>query len=284
MAWFDPQNPAFQSGIAPFLAAVLLVSALFKLGGPALGGRLAVCGAAAALLLSYGLVFSLPPLPPRSASHKLGYLLAVSGLLSILIAALPRLDRVWRIVVAAAIVLGLAWIAESKIKQGQVLELLAILAGAVIALAAVQWARAKPVEVGATALVAALGLAGIAFLAPSASLTQMSLATAAALGGYLVWTWPKPRLAFGAAGAMAIVAPMTWLAGQTTLYSKASPVALAILPAVFLAPVLRHRLMSVSDRLPEALRPILTGLFAAVLAAIALLVAYATGSATGGYA
>lgn len=284
LAWLDPQNPAFQSGIAPFLIALLLVGTIFKTTGSVHGSRLAVCGVAAALFVSYCLVFSLPPYPPRSASQKLGYLIALSGLLSILIACMPNLVRTWRVFVALAIVLGVAWIAESKIKQGQVLPPLLILAGASVAIAAVQWARAKPVEVSVTALVGALGLAGLAFLAPSASLTQIALAIAAALGGFLLWTWPKPRLAFAEAGSMAIVAPLIWLAGQMALYSKASPSALAIMPAVALAPFIRQRLFGVSDRGPEALRPIITGLCAAALAAIALLIAYATRSTQGGYA
>jgi len=283
LVWFDPQNPAFQSGIAPFLVSLLIAGAIFKVAGPTLGSRLAVCGAGVALLVSYYLMFSLPPFPPRSASQKLGYLIALSGLLSILIACLPNLARSWRVLVALGIVLGLAWIAESKIKQGQVLALLLILAGASVAFAAVQWARTKPVEVGATVMVAALGLASLAFLAPSASLTQMALAIAAALGGFLLWTWPKPRLAFAEAGSMAIVAPLIWLAGQMALYSKASPGALAMISAVALAPFFRQRLFPMSDRGPEALRPIVTGLCAAALAAIALLIAYATRSTQGGY-
>lgn len=283
LTWFDPQNPAFQSGIAPFLASLLLAGAIFKVAGPTLGSRLAVCGASVALLLSYYLMFSLPPFPPRSASQKLGYLLALSGLLSILIACLPNLVRSWRVLVILGIVLGLAWIAESKIKQGQVLGPLLILVGAAVAFAAILWARTRPTEAGVTALVVAMGLAGIAFMAPSASLTQMATAIAAALGGFLLWTWPKPRLGFAEAGTMAIVAPLIWLAGQIALYSKASPGALAIIPAVALAPFFRQRLFRMSDRGPEALRPIVTGLCAAALAAIALLIAHATRSTQGSY-
>ena len=284
MTWFDPQNPAFQRGIAPFLAALLFVGAIYRIAGPALGSRLAVCGAGTALLVSYCLIFSLPPFPPRSASQKLGYLIALSGTLSILIACLPNLVRSARVLVALVIILGLAWIAESKIRQGQVLTPLLILAGAAVAFTAVQWVRTKPVEVGVTALVAAFGLAGIAFLAPSASLTQMAMAIAAALGGFLLWTWPKPRLAFAEAGAMAIVAPLIWLAGQLTLYSKANPVAMAIVPAVVLVPCLLHWRLGDTDRLPEAVRPIVTALCAAALMAVAVLIAYATKPAGGGYA
>jgi hypothetical protein len=283
LTWLDPQNPAFQSGILPFVAALLFVGAILKLAGPSLGGRLAICGAAAAVLLSYCLVFSLPAFPPRSASQKLGYLIALSVLLSVLIACKPELTRTWRIVVAVVVVLGLAWIAESKIKQGQVLVPLLVLAGTAVALALLFWARDKPVEVGATALVAAFSLVGIAFLAPSASLAQMALAMASALGGFLLWTWPKPRLAFAEAGAMAIAAPLIWLAGQTALYSKANAGALAIVPAIAMAPFLRQRLFGAPDRQSDALRPIVTGLCAAVLAAIALLIAYLTRSTLSGY-
>jgi len=283
LAWIDPQNPAFQSGIAPFLIALLLVGTLFKAAGPRLGRRLAICGTAAALLAAYALMFSTPPFPPKSASHKLGYLLAFSGLLSVLIAAMPDRLRAWRVLVPSAIVLGLAWIAESKIKQGQFLVLLAVLAGAAIAFAALERARAEAAEIGTTALVAAFGLAGIAFLAPSASLTQMAMAVAAALGGYLLWTWPKPRLDFAEAGFMAILAPLIWLAGQMALYSKASPLALAIIPAAALAPYLGRRLTFLMDRRPEVLGPIVVGLCAAVFAAIAVSIAYATRSTQSGY-
>lgn len=261
-----------------------MVGGIFRFAGPSRGARLAICGTAVALLVSYCLVFSLPAFPPRSASQKIGYLIAISGLLSILFACKSDLARIWRMIIYAVVVLGLAWIAESKIKQGQFLAPLLIVAGSSIALTALMRARENPVEVGATTLVAALGLTGIAVLAPSASLTQMALAVASALGGFLLWTWPKPRLAFAEAGLMAIGAPLIWLAGQLTLYSKANSGALAIVVLIALAPILRQRLFGGPDRQSDALRPIVTGFCAALIAAIALLIAFVTRSTDGGYA
>lgn len=255
--------------------ALLLVGAIFKAASQPRGMYLAVCGTGAAVLAAYWLAFSLPPFPPRAAGQKLGYLIAAASVLSVLFASRPGLTGTWRPVLFAGVLGGLAWIAESKIRQGQYGVVLLVAIGATIALVGLLWARDRPVEAGAATLVGAFTIAGIAILAPSASMAQMALAVAAATGGYLLWTWPKPRLEFAEAGTMAIGAPLIWLGGQATLYSKASDPALAVAVAIAFAPVIRQTVFGRSGLQTDAVRPLVTGFIAAVIAAIALLIAYA---------
>lgn len=280
----DTQNPVFQSVVMPFLITLLLVGAVVMISRQSRGIGFAVCGAAIAVLAAYWLVFSLPPFPPRSSTQKLGYLFAAAAALSLLCASRPDRIRTWRLAIFAVVIAGLAWIAEAKIKQGQYGPTLLAALVASVALIGLLAARAKPVDAGVCVLVAALGVACIAALAPSASITQMALAIAAATGGYLLWTWPKPRLEFAEAGTIALGAPLIWLGGQASLYSKANDAAFACVAVIAFGPFIRDLAFGQSRQPNDTIRPVITGLIAAALAAVAVLIAYTSQSAQSGYA
>lgn len=283
MSWLDPQNPAFQSAVAPFLVSLLLVGLIWFASGRDRGSAMAVCGVAIAILTAYWLTFSVPPFPARAASQKLGYLIAGATLLSLLIANLRRAPILWQTTSIVAVLSGLAWIAQSKIRQQQYGVVLALATGAMIFLVALLACRKLPVESGVSVMVAGFALAGIAFLAPSASITQMALAIAVSMAGFLLWTWPKPRLGFAEAGVVAIAAPLIWLGGQTALYTKASDMALGVAAFIPIAPMIRQKFVAGKSPRSSALAPIITGIISGAIATVAIAIAYMSRTGTTSY-
>jgi hypothetical protein len=282
LTWLSPDNPAFQAVIVPF-AIAFAVAGFCVLVRRKAATPLAVVGIALALAVAYWLAFSWPPFPPRASSQKLGYLFVASGLVSLFCMLKPDTGRLWTWVLAALVFAGLLWIGEARLRQAQVVTPVILLAASGAMIAVLESARGKPADIAVTGLVAAAGLAGLAFMAPSASIAQLALAVAAALAGYLLWTWPKPRLGFATAGLAAAFAPLIWLAGQAVFYTGASRVALAIWALTAAAPWLRARFFAQSAIAGDAARPIVAGVIAVAIAGIAVVIA-SLGQSGGGYA
>lgn len=272
---FDPQSPVFQAAVAPFLISFILAGAVTLMAGGEVRAGFAVCGAAIAVVAAYWLAFSWPSFPPRAASHKLGYLIAISAVLSFLLAGRTPLKSIASAVVYVAAIAGILWIGQSKLARGEYLTVAIVAAFAAIAVFGLSWRRDEPVDNGVAVLVSGFVIAGIAFLAPSASIAQLALAICAATGGFLVWTWPKIRLHFASAGIAALALPMIWLAGQASLFSRANDWALAIAAAIAFAPALRAALIRHPALATDTMRPIATGVTAVILGAIALGLAFA---------
>ena len=273
-AWLDASNPLFQSATLPFAAGLLLVGVLRLLGGPARGPAWAVVGAAAALALAYFVIFGLPPFPPRASSHKMPYLIGAGTLLAAAAGLLRPAGARAAILVLVWIGLGVAWLAESKLRSGDILPALLVLAAALAAGAGFVRSAGAAVDSAAIVLVASLGLAGIAFLSRSASIAQGAGALAAACGAYLIWNWPKPRFAFGAAGVLGLAVPAILIAAQMGLYTRAEPISLALLVLTPFAALPLSRLELAPERHRTALRPLLAGTLGAIPVAAALTVTY----------
>jgi hypothetical protein len=122
-------------------------------------------------------------------------------------------------------------------------------------------------DAAAAAVVAALGLAGVCFVAGSLALFQLAVLLAAAVSGLALWLWPKPRVSFGATGVA--VAGLAWLAlaQATLLLVPARPPALALLAASFVTAPLLAQLWPASR--PRS-RPLAVALLTGILAAGAL--------------
>lgn len=281
-AWLDAHNPLFQSAVLPFATGLLLVAALRLIGGPARGPALAVVGAALALATAYFVIFGLPPFPPRASSHKMPYLVGAGTLLA-------AAAGLWRpaggraaLLVLAWIGLGVAWLAESKLRSGNVLPALLVLAAALAAGAGFAKSAEAAVESAALVLVASFGLAGIAFLSASASIAQGAGALAAACGAFLIWNWPKPRFAFGVAGVLGLAVPAILIAAQTALYTRAEPAALALIVLTPFCALPLSRLRLGPERFRAALRPVLAGTLGAIPVAAALTITYVAKGPPGG--
>jgi hypothetical protein len=281
-AWLDAHNPLFQSAILPFAAGLLLVGALRLIGGTARGPTLAVVGAAVALASAYFVIFGLPPFPPRASSHKMPYLIGAGTLLAAAACLFrPAGARPFALTLTW-IGLSVAWLAESKLRSGNILPALLVLAAALAAGAGFVRSAGAAVESAALVLVASFGLAGIAFLSASASIAQGAGALAAACGAYLIWNWPKPRFAFGVAGTLGLAAPAILIAAQMGLYTRAEPISLALIVLTPFAAWPLSRLRLEPERLRTALRPLLAGTLGAIPVAAALTITYVAKGPPGG--
>ncbi len=280
--WLDASNPLFQSAILPLAAGLLLVGVLRLLGGPMRGPTWAVVGAAAALAIAYFVIFGLPPFPPRASSQKMPYLIGAGVLLAAAAGLLRPAGGRAAIPVLVWIGLGVAWLAESKLKSGNVLPALLVLAAALAAGAGFARNAEAATESAALVLVASFGLAGIAFLSRSASIAQGAGALAAATGAYLLWNWPRPRFAFGVAGVIGLAVPAILIAAQLGLYTRAEPVSLALMVLTPFAALPLSRLKLEPERLRPALRPLLAGTLGAIPVAAALTITYVAKGPPGG--
>jgi hypothetical protein len=178
------------------------------------------------------------------------------------------------VLIVAWIGVGVAWLAESKLKSGNILPALLVLAAALVAGVGFVRSAGAAVESAALVLVASFGLAGIAFLSSSASITQSAGALAAACGAYLLWNWPKPRFAFGVAGILGLAAPAIWIAAQMGLYTRAEPISLALIGLTPFAALPLSRLELGPQRLRTAIRPLLAGTLGAIPVVAALAITY----------
>ncbi len=280
--WLDASNPLFQSVILPLAAGLLLVGVLRLLGGPMRGPTWAVVGAAAALAIAYFVIFGLPPFPPRASSQKMPYLIGAGVLVAAAAGLLRPAGGRAAIPVLVWIALGVAWLAESKLKSGNVLPALVVLAAALAAGAGFARNAEAATESAALVLVASFGLAGIAFLSRSASIAQGAGALAAATGAYLLWNWPRPRFAFGVAGVIGLAVPAILIAAQMGLYTRAEPVSLALMVLTPFAALPLSRLKLAPERLRTTLRPLLAGTLGAIPVAAALTITYAAKGPPGG--
>ncbi len=274
-AWLDAHNPLFQSATLPLATGLVLVAALRLIGGPLRGPALAVVGAAVALAAAYFVIFGLPPFPPRASSHKMPYLIGAGALLAAAASLWRPASRRAVPLVLVWIGLGVAWLAESKLRSGNVLPALLVLAAALIAGVGFAKSAESAVESAALVLVASFGLAAIAFLSRSASIAQGAGALAAACGAYLIWNWPKPRFAFGAAGVLGLAVPAIFIAAQMGLYTRAEPISLALLALTPFCALPLSRLKLEPERLRTTLRPLLAGTLGAIPVAAALTITYA---------
>ncbi|MEM9105411.1 MAG: hypothetical protein AAGC96_07120, partial [Pseudomonadota bacterium] len=254
---FDPQSPVFQAAVAPFLLSFILVGILTLLTG-ASGRSFAVCGVAIAIITAYWLGFSWPPFPPKAASHKIAYLIVIAAALSFLLTERLPLRKIATAILYIAVIAGVAWIGQSKLERGDVLPVVLVAIAAVVAVFGLSLRPQETVENGVAVLVSGFIIAGIAFLAPSASIAQLALAITAATGGFLVWTWPTVRLSFSQAGIAAMGLPMIWLASQASLFSRANDWALLIAVSIAFAPAIRAALITVPALSNRFTRPIST--------------------------
>jgi hypothetical protein len=215
--------------------------------------------------------------------HKLPYLLAL-GLAAGVVLDLGGAGRGGAFAAAVALLLAaLAWMAWPQAgrlgEDAWAMLAAAGLVGAAI-LGSLASAERRSVNAPAMLVVGGLGLAGVAFNAGSLKLFQLAIALAAAVGGYALWNWPKPRHAFGAAGLLGAGLAWVSLALLTLLLTDVRPGALLALACVFAAAPVARRvpLGRWNRRLAE---PLLIALLAAIPVAAALVLGDAPAATPG---
>jgi hypothetical protein len=174
--------------------------------------------------------------------------------------------------------LGLLWLAESKLRQGKILEPgLVLLAGLYVAWRLGALAGPKLAPAIATCALA-FGLAAAAMFGNSASISQGAGAVGVTAAAFLLWNWPRVRMAFAPAAFAGLGLPLLFLAGQAALYSKTNPWALLVLLLIPLCDLPFARLGGSRSDGEGAFAPILFAAVTAVPFALSLYLAWRSSS------
>lgn len=233
-------HPAIQSGLAPFIAALITAESLRRLR---LSGLAVIAGFCMTVWLVAGFDFE-----PLSSTRKIilaGLVAATAGLLADLMTG--RLHIVRHLIVASCGGVTL-WVLWPVLRQKETQDLLTAGAGMMVFAMWMAWCTDRLADKPARAAVAGTALGtgtGLsALLGASALLGQMGLAVGAACGGYLLvqflgnkplacgrtFTFPLSLLCSAIAPAAVLLATLPWYC---------LPV-LALIPAIACIPLPRH--------------------------------------------
>lgn len=271
----DIQHPIVQSVLIPIAIAGALTGVIRFTFGETHGKALAAAAPGIALLAAWLLVLGLPPWPPRSALEKLPMLLGLPLVIGFVMDTAPPNPAGKLATGVALLLVSYAWFASPQLARFTATDAMLLAGAAFVAcviMSGISLAEPASVNVPTMLVVAGLGLAAVAFNAGSLKLFQLSLALAAAVGGYAIWNWPKPRYAFGAAGVLGPGLSLLLLAMLTLLLTKVRPLALLLLALVFgVGFIVRRIPMGRLDR--RVVEPLLITLLAAIPAVAAALLA-----------
>lgn len=274
LSWFNPSflnDPLVQTAALPLAAALIAALLIRLLGGPGRGAALAGAGIVLGFITAYVAIAGAPSPEPRGAAQKLVYI-AIAGL------AIGLLIDLWRApgwiawtALLAWPTLALAWLAESRLAQAT-LETWILLGPVWLAIMAtmlrLERAARRDIDAGILMLVLCLGLGSIALFGRSAAFTQFSFALAAAVGGFLLLNWPKPRFAMGSAVLIGAGGTLTAIGAILVLFSRAERWALAVLLLTLIADPLCRRVLPKSGPWRAPVLAIATGVPALAAAAI----------------
>ncbi len=260
------------------LVESLVVPLLLSLAGVGLC-RVARCERCAgvavglAFVIAAGLIVGGWARQPQTALQKLPW--AVCGYLSLamLVRVAPARWLSGYAVLVAFVALMLGWLGWGRIGQGDwaLIGVLAVLG--VVALIA-EWglrrATPAPATEAAAPLVAALGLAAVAFEAGSLVLMQLSLALAVALGGFALWNWPSPRLGSNSFTGSTGVALLALIAALLVLLTPVRGWALVPLAGVFALPGVVGKVVTSRMKHGAAVEPVAVVALGLLLCAVAV--------------
>jgi hypothetical protein len=255
-------HPAFQGGVAPFVAGLIVVAILgkAKLAGLAIVVAFAVC-----VHLASGITFT-----PLTAVRKVVLLGLVAPAVGVAIDFVLRTGRTLTTAVALAFGALTLWTFWSVLQQGSVAEAVLLGGGTAIFVAwVVAWTMdlaGQPVRAGAAALMLGLGAGISAILGASALLGIYGIAIGAGAGAFLlVQMLTGRRLAAGAtltvsaSVAAGLVAVAALVLAQLPWYAL---VALGLIPLAVRLPG--------SDRLPVWAQAFVFSAYGFAVAAVAV--------------
>lgn len=246
-------HPVFESVILPLLLSLAGVGLLRAIAGPSRAAAAIGLSVLACTVWMTGW-----PREPGGVMQRLPWVFAAAWLAGVALEAIVR-NRLGQWIVLTAVWLAASWWLGAKSAP----QFVALALAGAVAIACLLSTPPDRADAATAAVVASLGLAGLALIAGSLALFQLSLMLAAAVGGAALWLWPKARIRFGAAAVA--VAAVSWLAlAQTTLVLiPARPQALALLALAFAAAIVAA---PVAGRLALRTRPVTAPLVVAVLA------------------
>lgn len=275
-------QPLVQSGLAPFLASLVL--AVILLRAPARWQGLAIVGG---LLLAVLLIIG-PALTPLTSTRKI--IVASLGLpmLAMVLDIAPLRWRAKVGVVILAAVLALLWVLWPVLLRRELGDAVLLSGGLALYVSVVLMAFARLGQCCTRLAGAALGFAaatGVAvILAASALYGQLAFALAAAVAGLTAVRLWRPGLdeaeaCFGLAGAMAVAVPLALLGAAASVYAGLPVMAL---PLLALSPLLA--LIPFAVQRPAWLRVVVAGLLTVPSSAAAIYLTWlAAGAGSSGY-
>lgn len=275
-----PDNLLIDTALIPGVVSILAAGLLWFIGGADRGYAAAAGAIGIGFITGYLVILGPPPAPPNASIQKLFYVVAVGVILGVLLDLMRPQPGVTRALGALAPLVIIGWFVWRRlfaIDWGHDWTLLikvvgfAIVAGAI--LASLYRERGAAVESCVMILVAATGLAGLAFFGASAVVAQLSGTIAAGAVGLLLWNWPFSRHGFGAAGILGAGGALMGLAAILLFFSEANPLALVMLAFVFLAAPMSERLVPGRGGFARAIRPFVLAAIATIPALAALGVA-----------
>jgi uncharacterized membrane protein len=250
-------HPVFQSVVLPLLLSLVGIALMRRSFGTAWAAAavgLSVLASAIWLMGWSG--------QPDSLMQKLPWIFAGAWIVGSVLGVTGGSRRTEWLVLGAAWLLASWWLGS----RGAGLAAAAAVAGIAVIGALVHSVDSRA-DGAAASVIAALGLAALAFLAGSLAIFQLGLLLAAALGGAGLWLWPKARVRFGPAATA--VAALGWLAlAQASMVLI--PVRLdsvALIAAAFAAPFITTRFWPAGR---ETAAPLTVAVLAGALVAGAL--------------
>jgi hypothetical protein len=266
----DLHHPLFESLALPLLlsfAATGGLRALLQAAG--LGSenarRWAGAGVAPGIIVASAWVVGWR-LWPVTLTDELPWIYAAAALLGIGLQGMRAQPRTTWLASCVLWALVLAGLSDQPLPwQAVTWAVGAVAIGAVLAL------PIDSANAAASLVVAALGLAAVAFVSGSALLFELGLSIAAALGGCALWLWPRARICFGACGAVLAVIAWLTLAQTVALLTPVRPAVLLLLAGALLAGPMVHGLRR--GRSHPMVDPLIVALVAALWVAAALALA-----------
>lgn len=230
----DFHHPLFESLALPLLLSFAATALLRALPGAAQGRRWAAAGVAPAIIVASAWVSGWQ-LWPGSLTEELPWIYAAAALLGVGLEAMHATRRTTWLASCVMWALVLAGLSD----QPPALQAATWAVGAVV-IAAVLSAPYAQAEAPASLVLAALGLAAVAFISGSALLFELGLSIGAAIAGCALWLWPKARIGFGACGAVVcVIAWLTLAQGVALLTPVRIEVLLLLAGALLSGPMVR---------------------------------------------
>jgi hypothetical protein len=285
-----PHNLLIDTALIPGVISIFSTGLLWFIGGVDRGYAAAAGAIGIGFISGYLVILGPPPMQPTASMQKLFYIVAVGVTLGVLLDLMrprPGVTRVLGALTPLVIIGWFVWPRLFAIDWGHDWTLLikavtfTTVAGAI--LASLYREKGAAVESGVMILLAATGLAGLAFFAASAVVAQLSGAIAAGAAGLLLWNWPFSRHGFGAAGILGAGGALMGLAAILLFFSEANPLALVMLACVFLAAPVAERLAPGRGGFARAMRPLALAAIAAIPTITALGVAFLMKEANSSY-
>lgn len=252
-------HPAFQGGIAPFLAGLTAVAVLQFVR---LGGIAPAAGFATAVFLISGFGFA-----PLNATNKIVLLGLAAPVVGLLVDFAFKPTRLGHAVLAAAAGAAAVWTFMSVLQQKEPMQALLIGGGVAVFLAwlvGIGLVNAEhSVRSGATGLGLGLGGGVACILGASAKFGSYALALGAASGAFLLWQMvTNKRIHAGATFSLAVSVTAGLLLAGTMVLAQLPWYSVAVFALVPLA-----TLLPLPESSPVAVQAIVASIYALAVAA-----------------